>query len=55
MDRIEASKPQPEAKRGRRAYEPPAVQWEEDFQPYVFSTCNKMSGQGGACNFRRSS
>ena len=36
---------------GRRPYECPSVTWEEDFQPYVFSTCGKMSGQGGACNF----
>ena len=35
----------------RRPYKRPSVIWEEDFQPYVFSTCGKMSGQGGACNF----
>jgi hypothetical protein len=34
---------------GRRPYERPAVSWEEDFEPYVFSTCGKMLGQGGAC------
>ncbi len=39
----------------RRAYEPPAIRWEEDFQPYVFSACGKMVGQGGTCSFRMSS
>jgi hypothetical protein len=39
----------------RRPYQRPSVTWEEDFQPYVFSTCGKMTGQGGACNFHRSS
>lgn len=33
----------------RRSYEPPAIAWEEDFTPYAFSTCGKMTGQGGAC------
>jgi hypothetical protein len=39
----------------RRPYERPSVTWEEDFQPYVFSTCGKMAGGGLACLFRRSS
>ena len=34
---------------GRRPYERPAVSWEEDFEPYVFSACGKMPGSGGAC------
>ena len=34
----------------RRPYERPAVSWEEDFEPYVFSMCGKMAGSGGACN-----
>ena len=33
----------------RRPYQRPAVHWEEEFLPYVFSTCGKMGGQGGAC------
>lgn len=33
----------------RRAYEPPAIAWEEDFTPYAFSACGKMMNQGGAC------
>ena len=33
----------------RRAYEPPAIAWEEDFTPYAFSACGKMATQGGAC------
>ena len=39
----------------RRPYERPAFAWEEDFEPYVFSTCGKMPGQGGACAFSRRS
>lgn len=41
--------PEPGARdqRARRPYEPPAVSWEEDFLPYVYSTCNKMPGQAG--------
>jgi hypothetical protein len=39
----------------RRPYERPAVSWEEDFQPYIFSMCGKMTGQGGACIFSRRS
>ena len=33
----------------RRAYEPPAIAWEEDFTPYAFAVCGKMPGQTGAC------
>ena len=42
---------QAEAKdlRGRRPYERPAIGWEEDFLPYVYSTCMKLPGQGGQC------
>lgn len=40
---------------GKRPYERPAFAWEEDFEPYVFSTCGKMPGQGGACSFSRRS
>jgi hypothetical protein len=40
---------------GRRAYERPAIAWEEDFEPYVFSTCGKMPGQGGSCRLHQSS
>ena len=34
---------------GRRPYERPAVHWEEEFLPYVFSACGKAPSQGGAC------
>lgn len=33
----------------RRSYEPPAIAWEEDFTPYAFSACGKMTGQSGPC------
>ncbi len=39
----------------RRPYERPAVSWEEDFEPYVFSACGKMPGQGGACALNKKS
>lgn len=39
----------------RRPYQQPAVQWEEDFEPYVFSTCGKMPAQGGACRASKNS
>ena len=46
---------QPARDGARRPYERPAFAWEEDFEPYVFSTCGKMPAQGGACNAHRSS
>ena len=39
----------------RRRWTPPAIEWEEDFLPYAFSTCGKMPGQGGPCTTHRSS
>ena len=39
----------------RKPYARPDFIWEEDFEPYVFSTCGKMPAQGGACNVHRSS
>lgn len=41
--------PEPQAERARQSYERPRIHWEEEFLPYVFSTCGKMGGQGGAC------
>ena len=49
MDTEQARQHEPQGERTRRPYERPAVQWEEDFLPYAFSTCGKMAGQGGAC------
>jgi hypothetical protein len=48
QDHREAGKP---AETTRRPYERPAVRWEEDFEPYIFSMCGKMAGSGGACIF----
>ena len=43
----------PEAQRSsegaRRPYERPGIHWEEDFLPYVYSTCMKLPSQGGGC------
>jgi hypothetical protein len=55
MDTQRVPQPDQQAERPRRPYERPAVQWEEDFTPYAFSTCGKMPGQGGACATHMSS
>ena len=39
-----------QGERARRPYERPRIHWEEDFLPYVFSTCGKLPGGGGKCN-----
>lgn len=49
MDADKAPRPAEQEKRERRLYELPGIHWEEEFLPYVFSTCGKMPGQGGAC------
>jgi hypothetical protein len=49
------SRTQQSPQAGKRPYERPAFAWEEDFEPYVFSTCGKMPGQGGACALSRRS
>lgn len=49
METDKAREAEREGGRARRSYEQPAVQWEEDFEPYIFSTCGKMPAQGGAC------
>lgn len=55
MDSEKAGRSVPEPDPRRRPYEPPQVQWEEDFEPYAFSTCGKMPGQGGACRANKNS
>jgi hypothetical protein len=55
MDTQKTRESSQEGERGRKPYERPAVQWEEDFEPYVFSTCGKMPAQGGACRGNRNS
>jgi len=45
----------PQGERARRPYERPAIGWEEDFEPYVYSTCAKMPGQGATCAGTKSS
>jgi hypothetical protein len=49
MDQKNLREPEKSGDPARRPYERPAVSWEEDFEPYVFSMCGKMPGQGGAC------
>lgn len=47
-----SDRPQP-GDRVRRPYERPAIRWEEDFDPYAFSSCGKMAG--GGCSLHMSS
>lgn len=55
MDTRKEQEPKNPTRRSLRAYERPAIHWEEDFEPYVFSTCGKMPGQGGGCGFHNKS
>ena len=48
-----SSKQPDDAERSR--YERPAIAWEEDFLPYVFSACGKMPTQGGKCSTNKNS
>jgi hypothetical protein len=52
---IEKADPKPSGRSPRRAWEPPAIAWEEDFMPYAFSLCGKMMGQGAVCNSNKNS
>lgn len=47
MDTQEERGPAPKGERERRPYERPAIRWEEEFEPYAFSSCGKMGG--GVC------
>jgi len=55
MDSEQAGRSEQAGAPTRRSYEPPRITFEEDFQPYAFSTCGKMAGQGGICNVHRNS
>lgn len=55
MSGDKARPPDPPGQVSRRPYTRPEFTWEEDFEPYVFSTCGKMPAQGGACTAHRSS
>jgi len=55
MEQQNHREPEKPAETGRRPYERPAVSWEEDFEPYVFSMCGKMPGSGGACSLNMKS
>lgn len=37
------------ARDDRRPYEPPAIAWEEVFDPYVFRVCGKVAAETQAC------
>ena len=55
MEKQHQREPERSAETARRPYERPAVSWEEDFEPYIFSMCGKMAGGGGACALSRRS
>ena len=55
MDSQHARQSEAPGESARRAYEPPAIAWEEDFTPYAFSACGKMQSQGVVCNNSRMS
>ena len=55
MDSPHARPSEAPGEHARRAYEPPAIAWEEDFTPYAYASCGKMMGQGGACTTNKSS
>ncbi len=55
MDSEKTGQPELRDQRGRRPYERPALHWEEDFEPYVYSACGKMPGAGGQCNAHKNS
>jgi hypothetical protein len=49
MEKQNQREPEGAREKERRPYERPTVSWEEDFEPYVFSTCGKMPGGGLTC------
>ena len=49
MDSEKARGTEPQDERARRPYDRPGVSWEEDFEPYVYSTCGKLPGGGITC------
>lgn len=55
MDNKNLREPEKHGEVGRRPYERPAVSWEEDFEPYVYSTCAKTPGMSGPCAFNKKS
>jgi len=55
MEKQNHPEPGKPAETTRRPYERPAVRWEEDFLPYVFSMCGKMAGGGLGCLLSRRS
>ena len=42
MDNKNLRESEKQGEERRRPYERPAVRWEEDFEPYIFSVCGKM-------------
>jgi len=55
MNTQRVPQPDQQGEQARRPYERPAVHWEEDFEPYVYSTCGKTPGGGGGCNVHSNS
>jgi len=55
MEKPHQREPERNRETARRPYERPAVRWEEDFLPYVFSMCGKMPGGGFICGLSKRS
>ena len=55
MDTQQVPQPDPQGEQARKPYARPAVHWEENFEPYVYSTCAKMPGQGQPCASNKNS
>lgn len=55
MDTQKVPEPNQQGERARRPYERPTIHWEEDFLPYVFSSCGKAAGGGAGCNANKKS
>lgn len=46
METRKGAEPEAQGEGARRPYERPRIRWEEDFLPYAYSSCGKMSGGG---------
>ncbi len=55
MDTHKMPEPTQQGERARKPYEQPAVNWEEDFEPYIFSACSKLPSGGAACRANKNS
>ncbi len=55
MNTQKTREPKQQGEAPRRSYERPAVSWEEDFEPYIFSACGKLPSGGAPCRANKNS